>query len=163
MSTSRSRITKFSWIVGAALMLPTMTGCVQFGSALPDPVEYACTWTNDAGDRFTLSSYASAEIAVSSELLLSDTLTSLGFVDGEIFEAEARWQIGDSLYYRDFRGDPVVTMFIETSQGPITWTVSADRRGGDLILMAPEPDPDKYTRTVFTSSDCLQEVFDRAG
>ena len=162
MSPSRPYSVKSLMIVGAVCLVPAMTGCVQFGNPLPDPVEYACTWTNDAGDKLILASDGSAEIAVSGTLL-RETLTRDDYVDGEKFETDGRWQIGNGLTYRDFRGDPAVRILFETSEGPDAWTVSADRRGGELVLLAPETDPDEYTRVVFTSSDCLQDVLDQNG
>ena len=90
------------------------------------------------------------------ETVFNDTLT-----DQEVFVADGHWEIGTSLYYRDYRGDPAVTLYFETQDGPRSWTVSADRRGGELVMLAPEPDPDEWDRIAFTSSDCFQEILDQ--
>ncbi len=147
-------------IAAVVLFVPTIAACTQLMNSLPEPIEYQCTWTNDAGDTFTLDGAATATLAVSGALL-NETVFADTLVDQDVFMAEGRWEIGNGLYYRDYRGDPAVTLYFETQDGPRSWTVSADRRGGELVMLAPEPDPDEWDRMVFTSSDCFQEILDQ--
>lgn len=144
----------------ALLAAPALTACSQLLNPLPEPVEYACTWTSETGDTITLESDASARMSVSGSLLLQ-TIELDDFDEGVTFSAEARWQIGDGIGYRDYRGDPAIRLIFGVDGGFTSWTMSSDYRGGELVLLAPEPDPDEWDRIVFTSSDCLQEIFDQ--
>jgi len=148
---------RFAW---AVLALPALTACSQLLNPLPEPIEYACTWTSEMGDTITLQSDATATMSVSGSLLLQ-TIELDDFEEGATFSAEARWQIGDGIGYRDYRGDPAIRLIFDVDGGFTTWTLSSDYRGGELVLLAPEEDPDEWDRIVFTSSDCFQEILDQ--
>ena len=161
MSVSKAPLLWLVAVAGGAAVL--LSGCGIGARPLPQPSEYACTWTSDEGDTFTLSSDGRARLSISADLLL-ETLGGGGgtpeLIPGQTFSTEdATWTIGNGVYY-EYDGAPQlqITWF---SPGHNSWLVDVSEDRGEVRLLAPRHQLDQTDRFEFRSSDCLSDILDQ--
>mgnify|MGYP001158819722 CR=1 FL=1 len=142
---------------GLAIAVASLTACVPLGSSLPEPWEYACTWSSESGDVFTLQTDATSSLKVSGSLLL-ESITSEEVQPDEIYVADANWMVGNGVLYKNEDGAPAVTIVLRTAEGPRFWRLSVEREAGGLRLLAPRQNADDLTRVSFSGSDCFDPM-----
>jgi hypothetical protein len=154
MSPSKPRQ---AWVVGLALLVSCLTACAPTRGPLPEPWEYACTWSSEAGDTLQLETDATARLDVSGSLLL-ESVVSDEILAGDRYSAAANWMVGNGVLYTNEDGSPAVTIVIRTSEGPRFWRLSVQREGEGFRLLTPRQNADDNTRVSFSASDCFDPM-----